>query len=127
LAAADFGVPALSSLQGDPNLFPGNGEQFRLAPNGMVDQSSSPLPWFLEMVAKRNEINGHTIIAADLFARPPRRALSVQRASKSIGTFQETQVLLAYYLLNRLHHREFVILLLITEVFQLAQICFEGL
>jgi hypothetical protein len=81
------------------------------------------------MVAKRNEINGHTIIAADLFARPPRRALSVQRASKSIGTIPGAQVLLApaYYLLNRLHHREFVILLLITEVFQLAQICFEAL
>src|ERR1700730_12042927 len=33
----------------------------------------------------------------------------------------------AYYLLNRLHDWKFVILLLITEVFQLAQICFEAL
>jgi hypothetical protein len=58
---------ALDALPPGPNLFPGNGEQFRLAPNGMVDQSSSLLPWFLEMVAKQHEINGHTIIAADLF------------------------------------------------------------
>jgi hypothetical protein len=58
---------ALDALPPGPNLFPGNGEQFRLAPNGMVDQSSSLLPWFLEMVAKQNEINGHTIIPADLF------------------------------------------------------------
>jgi len=33
----------------------------------------------------------------------------------------------AYYLLNRLHDWKFVILLIITEVFQLAQICFEAL
>jgi hypothetical protein len=39
---------ALDALPPGPNLFPGNGEQFRLAPNGMVYQSSSPLPWFLE-------------------------------------------------------------------------------
>ena len=33
----------------------------------MVDQSGSLLPWFLEVVAKQNEINGHTIMPTDLF------------------------------------------------------------
>jgi hypothetical protein len=33
----------------------------------MVDQSGSLLPWFLEMVTKQNEINGHTIMPTDLF------------------------------------------------------------
>jgi hypothetical protein len=33
----------------------------------MVDQSGLLLPWFLEMVAKQNEINSHTIMPTDLF------------------------------------------------------------
>ncbi|MEP9380144.1 alpha/beta fold hydrolase [Aquabacter sp. CN5-332] len=58
---------ALDALPPGPNLFPGNAEQFTLAPDGMVDQARSLMPWFLAMMAKQNEINAHTIIPEDIF------------------------------------------------------------
>jgi pimeloyl-ACP methyl ester carboxylesterase len=58
---------ALDALPPGPNLFPGNVEQFRLASDGMVDQSTSLMPWFLQMVDEQNKLNGHTIIPANHF------------------------------------------------------------
>jgi hypothetical protein len=85
----------------------------------MVDQSSSPLPWFLENGGKaERDQRSH-----DHRGRPVRApaAPRFERATrfKIDWDIPGAQVLLApaYYLLNRLHHREFVILLLITEVF----------
>ncbi|MFI0849586.1 alpha/beta fold hydrolase [Mesorhizobium sp. IMUNJ 23232] len=58
---------ALDALPPGPNLFPGNAEQFTLAPDGMVDQAHSLMPWFIKMMAKQNEINARTIIPEDIF------------------------------------------------------------
>ena len=58
---------ALDALPPGLNLFPGNAEQFTLAPNGLVDQSTSLLPWFNSMIEIQGRINGHPIMsAADL-------------------------------------------------------------
>jgi hypothetical protein len=55
-------------------------------------------------------------------------ALRVQRGSKIDRNIPALHLLApAYYRLNRLHDWKLVILLLITKVFQLAQICFEAL
>ena len=53
---------ALDALAPGPNLFPGNAQQLRLARNGMVDQAGSLMPWFVQMIAMENKINGHTIL-----------------------------------------------------------------
>lgn len=53
---------ALDALAPGPNLFPGNAEQLRLAPNKMVDQVDLLLPWFLDMLQAQNKIAGHEII-----------------------------------------------------------------
>ena len=55
---------ALDALPPGLNLFPGNAEQFALAPNGLVDQSASLLPWFTSMVGIQGRINGHPIMSA---------------------------------------------------------------
>jgi thioesterase domain-containing protein len=60
---------ALDALPPGPNLFPGNAEQFVLARDGLVDQTTSLLPWFVAMVAEQSRLNGHAIMsAADLKA-----------------------------------------------------------
>jgi len=58
---------ALDALPPGPDLFPGNAEQLHLAADGMVAQADSLMPWFLQMVADQDRLNGHTIIPADLF------------------------------------------------------------
>lgn len=58
---------ALDALPPGPDLFPGNAAQFRLAADGMVDQSNSLMPWFQQMVDVQNSMNGHTIIPASRF------------------------------------------------------------
>lgn len=53
---------ALDALPPGANLFPGNAGAFRLAPDGLVDQTATLLPWFEAMLAEQNRLAGHVII-----------------------------------------------------------------
>ena len=57
---------ALDALPPGANLFPGNAGAFRLAPNGLVDQTATLVPWFEAMLDQQNRIAGHVIIPPDI-------------------------------------------------------------
>jgi hypothetical protein len=67
MAGLELGLfVALDALPPGPNLFPGNAEAFHLAPNGLVDQANTLMPWFEQMLDVQNRLNGHTIIPVNV-------------------------------------------------------------